>query len=162
MNRFLDNGAVADGTAMATSSLLSVMLTIFLSLTQHLGNVRATSRHGHYDLRTTASSTKTTTSSAANGRRHYAVTRNPEGALSHRRNTSSSRSTSTSAPYVDYADIKNEHVISKLKSAWQHIVLSVTARTAPCTENISRCTSPTYRKERQLRTNDVKHSSLCA
>ncbi|RQM10963.1 hypothetical protein DD237_008435 [Peronospora effusa] len=79
MNRFLDIGAVADETAMATSSLLYVTLTTCLLLTQHLGNVPATSRHGHYDSRTTASSTKSTTSSAANGRRHYAVTRNPGG-----------------------------------------------------------------------------------
>uniref|UniRef100_M4B5U3 RxLR effector candidate protein n=1 Tax=Hyaloperonospora arabidopsidis (strain Emoy2) TaxID=559515 RepID=M4B5U3_HYAAE len=54
------------------------------------------------------------------------------------------------------ADVKNEHVIAKMKRAWQNIFLSVTARTAPCTENIARCTSPTYRREGQPRTNDVQ------
>ena len=117
MYRFLNNGAVADGTAMATSSLLSVMLTICLSLTQHLGNVRATSRHRHYNLWTTASSTKSTSSSAANGRRHYAVTRNPGGST----HTPSDHELVTldfdlRALRGYYADVKNEHVIAKLNA----------------------------------------------
>ena len=156
MNRFLDNGAVADGTASATSSFLSVMQTICLSLTQHVGNVRATSRHGHYDLRTTASSTKTTTSSAANGRRHYAVTRNPGGGTltpsDHKLVTLDFDLRALREQRRRQERTRDSEAETRL--ATHFLVCDSTYRTLY--RNISRCTSPTYRKEGQPRANDVQ------
>ena len=130
---------------MAIYSPLSMTLTIYSLLIQHSENARATSRHGHFDSRTTASSTKSTTSSAVNGRRNYAATHNLGVALSHRRTTSSSRLTSIFAPSVDSADVKSKHVAAQLKRAWRHIFLPVTASIAPCIDNFLRKTLLTSR-----------------